>query len=366
MDSNDKTQRIARLTPLDHVLARIDALVKPAGRQERPAAGMRRHAHAVEWPMGPQPETAISLRDGYAVSADAAIDASAYAPVRIMNARRIDVGQPMPPHADAVAPLEIVLTSNGAIEIIAPLAAGDGVLPAGADGDPAHLRRWLERIAESVGAGRANPAPHSRAPQVCILRARTEPDRIFDAIALFLAAAIERCGGIPVDAPATDLASAIASGADAVIVIGGTGSGMRDASVTTLAALGHVDIHGMAISPGETAGFGIARPCPVLLLPGRLDSAIAVWLAVGRHLLARLTGIAIETRGRPAVLARKIASPLGLTEIVPVRSRDGKAHPIALGYWPMAAIAETDGWIFIPPDSEGLPEGAQVVIRPLL
>ena len=366
MDSDDKTQRIARLTPLDHVLARIDALVKPAGGQERPVTRTRHRAHAVEWPMRPQPETAISLRDGYAVSADATLDASAYAPVRILNAARIDVGEPLPPRADAVAPLDIVLTSNGAIDIIAPLAAGDGVLPASADGDPAHFRRWQERIADSVGAGRANPAPHRRAPQVCILRARAEPDRIFDAIQLFLAVAIERCGGIPVDAPAADLASAMASGADAVIVIGGTGSGLHDASATMLAAQGHIEIHGMAISPGETAGFGMARQRPVLLLPGRLDSAIAVWLAVGRHLLARLNGIAIEARGRSAVLARKIASPLGLAEIVPVRSRDGKAHPIASGYWPIAAIAETDGWIFIPPDSEGFPEGAQVVIRPLL
>ena len=40
---------------------------------------------------------------------------------------------------------------------------------------------------------------------------------------------------------------------DAVIAIGGTGVGRDDASVATLARLGRVEVHGIALSPGETA-----------------------------------------------------------------------------------------------------------------
>ena len=55
------------------------------------------------------------------------------------------------------------------------------------------------------------------------------------------------------------------------------------------------------LTPGETAAFGFAGSRPVLLLPGRLDAALAVWLTLGRRLLARLAGgDASERAGRDA------------------------------------------------------------------
>ncbi len=57
----------------------------------------------------------------------------------------------------------------------------------------------------------------------------------------------------------TDLHEALARDeADAVIAIGGTGGGRDDESVRTLARLGRVEAHGIAVSPGETAAFGFA------------------------------------------------------------------------------------------------------------
>jgi molybdopterin biosynthesis enzyme len=65
-----------------------------------------------------------------------------------------------------------------------------------------------------------------------------------------------------------------------------------------------------------------------------------------------------------ATLARKVASPLGLADVVAVRLAAGKAEPIASGYWPLASLAGTDGWILVPADSEGFPAGAEVMVRP--
>ena len=59
-----------------------------------------------------------------------------------------------------------------------------------------------------------------------------------------------------------------------------------------------------------SAAFGRAESRPVLLLPGRLDAALAVWLVVGCHLLTRLTGRTEPEPTTKATLARKIASPL--------------------------------------------------------
>ena len=44
--------------------------------------------------------------------------------------------------------------------------------------------------------------------------------------------------------------------ADMVVAIGGTGSGRNDQSVRTLARVGQVAYHGIAITPGETTALG--------------------------------------------------------------------------------------------------------------
>ncbi len=86
---------------------------------------------------------------------------------------------------------------------------------------------------------------------------------------------------------------------------------------------------------------------------------------MGLPLVDRLSGS--SEGGDPSTtvpLTRKVASPIGLVEIVPVRLKKGGAEPIASGYWPLAPLAGTDGWILVPANSEGFPAGSEVVIRP--
>ena len=134
-----------------------------------------------------------------------------------------------------------------------------------------------------------------------------------------------------------------------VVAIGGTGSGRNDDSVRTLARVGQVAYHGIGIAPGETTAIGFVGPRPVLLLPGRIDAALAGWLTVGRRMLARRAFRLIEEQPFAAELARKIASPLGLAEVVAVRRRLGKVEPVAQGYLSMQALAHAEGWISFPP-----------------
>jgi molybdopterin biosynthesis enzyme len=65
------------------------------------------------------------------------------------------------------------------------------------------------------------------------------------------------------------------------------------------------------------------------------------------------------------VLARKVASSLGLAEVIPVRRVAQGVEPLASGYLSLAALAQADGWILVPPESEGYPAGARVTVRPL-
>jgi molybdopterin biosynthesis enzyme len=366
MAGDNDNQQIARLTPLADVLARIDALVRPVEPRsmQRQSAVGRVLAEDVVAPAG-LPAAARALRDGFAVRAEATADASAYAPAPLMpTPPRVDVGDILPSGADAVAPLDVVVTRDGRLETLSPVAAGEGVLAINADiCAGATLRRAGERLRavdDAVLAAAGIERVMVREPRIHLVQA--SHDTVLEAACALIARAIAAAGG---SVQSGEFASALGeAGADAVIAIGGTGNGRDDASVRTLARLGRVEMHGIALSPGDTAAFGMAERRPVLLIPGRIDAALAVWLTIGCSMLARLSASRDETQAVTARLTRKVASPLGLAEVVPVRIRDGVAEPIAAGYWPLQAIVQADGWILVPPDSEGFPAGAEVVVKP--
>jgi molybdopterin biosynthesis enzyme len=203
-----------------------------------------------------------------------------------------------------------------------------------------------------------------REPRVCVAPARAGHDPIIAAAVELLASAAAAAGGM-VHRAADGAAVLADTEADVIIVVGGTGAGRNDMSVRALAAVGKVEVRGVALTPGETATFGMIGQRPVLLVPGRLDAALAVWLTLGRHLVARLTGGFGDAQGTLALLTRKHASPLGLVEVVPVHQSGDQAEPIASGYWPLQAIVRANGWILVPSESEGYPAGAEVVVRAL-
>jgi molybdopterin biosynthesis enzyme len=369
MAAESETQRISRLTPVEKVRGRIEALVEPVEPREVELDAALSRVLARDISAGPLPARAVALRDGWAVAAGLTADAGSYAPALLDAAIRIDAGEPLPEGADAVAPPDAVATRDGRAEIFAPLAPGEGVLPAAADCEPQHpllrVDRRLTAVEAAVLAGAGIAKVLVRAPRIQVALARPGDDRTLCAASTLINRLIPAAGATPFERSAGDLAAALKNpDADALIAIGGTGAGRNDASVRTLAGAGRVEVHGIALSPGETAAFGVASGKPVLLIPGRLDAALAVWLTLGRHLMARLTGGAPEHEGTTARLVRKVASPLGMTELVPVRHRDGLAEPLASGYWPLQVIAAADGWVEVPPGSEGYPAGAEVVVRP--
>jgi molybdopterin biosynthesis enzyme len=129
--------------------------------------------------------------------------------------------------------------------------------------------------------------------------------------------------------------------------------------------VGHVACHGIGIAPGETSAFGARGETPVLMLPGRLDAALAGWLLVGLPLLNALSG---ATEPRPVVngtLARKIVSTIGVAEMILVRRGDDGVVPIAAGFFPLQTLLAADGYVIVPPESEGFPAGANVAMRAL-
>jgi len=44
------------------------------------------------------------------------------------------------------------------------------------------------------------------------------------------------------------------------------------------------------------------------------------------------------------------------------RVADG-VEPLASGYWPVQALTRADGWVLVPPESEGFPAGTVLEMR---
>jgi molybdopterin molybdotransferase len=206
-------------------------------------------------------------------------------------------------------------------------------------------------------------------PRIFVVTASRERHSIIEAIAELLVRLVCDAGGSAAMAPPdrAGLEGAIAaSEQDAIILIGGSGSGRRDSSAIDLAKLGSVAFHGVALAPGETTAFGTIAQRPMLIVPGRLDAALAVWLTLGHRMLVRLAGRSDDEEAHtPVVLTRKIASTLGLVDIVPVRRAAEGVEPLASGYLTLHSLARADGYVIVPADSEGFPAGARVDMRPL-
>jgi molybdopterin molybdotransferase len=368
MVADSEIQRIARLTPLADVLASFDLSIGPVAPREEAvskAVGLTLAASTVI--AGGHPEAALALRDGYAVRSEATTDASSYAPALLVPPPpRLDTGDALPAGADAVAALDTVQTRGTELEALAPVAPGEGVLAADTDAVAglqlrlagARLRRLDVALLTALDVERVL----IREPRVCVVRAGE--GRIIDAAVTLIGSAIDAESAMAVTGEHNLEAALADDSVDAVVAIGGTGGGRHDQSVRTLGRLGRVDFHGIGIAPGETTAIGFVGRRPVLLLPGRIDAALAGWLTVGRRMLARLAFRLIEDQPFAAELARKIVSPLGLAEVVPVRRRLGKVEPVGSGYLSMRMLASAEGWILVPADSEGYPAGARVSVRP--
>ena len=366
----DRLQRIARLTPLADVLACIDALVKPVSPRASDLSGALGRILAEDVVANaPIPSVARALRDGWAVRSELTTDAGTYAPAPLPSAVWVDVGRPLAGDADAVALLDAVTMRNGAAQALAPVGPGEGVLLAGADAAPGttllQAGRSLACLQIGVLAAAGVASVRVRVPRLRLVRARSSGDPFIDAAFACVADAVGSMGGVAVTAEPEGLANALADDAvDAVVVVGGTGSGRNDATVHALASVGKVHVHGIALLPGETTAVGTIGSRPVLALPGRLDAAVAAWHLLGHAMLARLADSREPPRLRTAKLTHKVSSAVGLSELVPVRCEGAVATPIASGYVPLSALVQANGWILIAPESEGYPAHTEVMIRP--
>jgi len=368
MAVDSSIQRITRLTPLSAILALVDARVAAAAPRQSSLQAARDFTLAGDVVAPECPPQPIALRDGFPVQSAMVADAGPYAPVPLpLTTRRIDVGEPLPSGADAVLPFDAVTLSGHRAEAVAPITAGEGVLLAGGDVMEQKPLRRAGEVARAVDIAVMRAVGIKdvsiRLPRINVVWGGEARSPAIEAALVTIIRVTGEAGALVAGRSITLEPALGDPETDAVIAIGSTGSGRRDTAVHTLARLGQVEAHGIAVSPGETAAFGFAGARPVLLVPGRLDAALAIWLLIGRHLVAQLAGGGIADWPVTLPLKRKVTSTIGLTELVSVSCAGGVAEPLASGYLSLESLARSDGWIVVPAESEGFAAGTPVAVR---
>jgi molybdopterin molybdotransferase len=323
------------------------------------------------------PARACALEDGYAVRAEETLGAAPYNPLSFAivqvgdgalprgTVARIGAGQPMPAEADALLPSESVeLDDDGRISVMMPLAEGDGAviaaseLRAGAALWPAESRRQPLRPAEIglLSAAGILRVPVVRRPRTRILIAGTSGAP--QVLGPMLQVLVERDGGAVVELKHQAQAGSpdLVTGADVVVMVGGIESSFE------------IAIRGVAIEPGRETCLARLGDTIIALLPN--PPAACFWsyeLVAGRAIRRR----AGRDPGLPFVsrrfrTTRKIASALGVTEVVPVRidaADPGAIIPCPNGPSPrLRNAASADGFALIPPTSEGSPAGSELEV----
>jgi molybdopterin molybdotransferase len=350
------------------------------------------------------PGFARATVDGYAVRAADTYGASEGLPsyldvrgaVAMGRAPEVDVapgcavtiptGGALPAGADAVVMVEHTQEAMaGTIEVVRPVAPGEGIVRADEDVaagatlvEPGRPLRAAD-LALLAAAGVTALDAYAR-PRVAILSTGDEVvdpatvtlarGQVRDAIAVALSALVREAGGDPDprgivaddrDALVGALEGALAT-SDVVVVSAGSSVGMRDQTADVVAGLGEIFCHGLALRPGKPTLLADCGGVPLVGLPGNPRSALVVFRLIGVALV-RLVGGYTAPPPEPVMsarLARNLPSSAGRLDVVQVTVHAGVATPLFGPSALLSVLAAADGYVVVPEEATGLDAGTTV------
>jgi molybdopterin biosynthesis enzyme len=366
MISTASPQRLpASLTPLDIALSALLNGIEPVAPVELPLSEALRGIAAEMPPLKALPPHDIAAADGFAFRAEKLVGASSYSPLPLTAAPIwVEAGDAIPQGCDCVVDADVVDRSGPIVQVLAEAIPGQGVRRAGSD---------IAAASVVVAAGRRilpRDLLIARAAGLQTLKVRRPRLRIVNipggTLTADLIAESARAAGANVaraEAVGRDSASIAAAldadGCNLLLTIGGSGVGRTDATVMALAQRGEVMVHGIALQPGRTSAIGRIGNTPVVALPGAPDQAFAAWWTLALPALDRLSA----RRPRNTLnlpLGRKIASGVGIAEIVLLERKQDAWVTLAVGELSLSAIARAEAWLAVPAGSEGFAAGAPV------
>jgi len=378
-----RTERI----PVERALGRISA---ETVRVTRPVPAFARASwdgYAVRRAdtLGSSPGAPVTLR----VVGEVYAEGRYRRPLRPGESVAIATGGAVPSGADAIAIFEEVERRGQEIRVPGPVRRGERIAPPGSD-MPRGLRivdRGKGLSPSELGAlaavGRTTVRVYAR-PRVAVVPngnelispgRRARPGAIYESNNAMLAAVIEAAGGIPcLYRPVPDRADRIEAAvrsalrrADLVLATGGSSVGERDFLPQVLPRLGRLLFHGVAVRPGKPTLAAVAGRRLIVGLPGHPASCLSnmYWLLLPvLRRLGRRPGPG-WTEERWSLGARLTGGAPGLSTVVPLELRDGRAYPTFRGSHSITSLRGAGAFLLRPPGAPALPRGRVVPVARL-
>jgi molybdopterin biosynthesis enzyme len=155
-----------------------------------------------------------------------------------------------------------------------------------------------------------------------------------------------------------------AIGEDVVVFSGGSSVGERDLMIDLLSAHGEILFHGVAVKPGKPTVFGRVNGKPIFGMPGNPTSCLSNGYML---LVPMIRKMARLPEYRPHVvrvpLARRIMSTTGRHQFYTVRLADGAAVPAFKGSGDITSMANADGYLEIPAQTDIVEAGELVDVK---
>ena len=359
----------------------------------------------------PLPPFDNSAMDGYAVRAADTARAAPESGIRLRvlgdlpagqaprftveagTAVRIMTGAPLPPGADAVVMVEDTKADGDDVLIYDAAREGQHIRAAGDDVSSGQTvltpGRALDASALAMLAalGRGRVSTYRR-PRVSLLTTGDEvidtdgpllPGQIRNSNRYGLAGQVREAGcelariahvGDEPEAVRAALLAAAEAG-DAVITTGGVSVGDYDFMKQVLQDLGHMDFWRVAVKPGKPIAFGAVAGKPLFGLPGNPVSSMLTFELFVRPALRTMAGFAAVHRpAATAILGEDARHFPGRREYQRARIEwvEGRlmARPLkGQGSHQLFGLVQSNGFIVIPEESEGMAAGEPVQVMRL-
>ena len=161
------------------------------------------------------------------------------------------------------------------------------------------------------------------------------------------------------------LAAVTNSGADVVLVSGGSSVGTEDHAPNIIREAGELPIHGVAMRPSSPAGIGRIGSTLIFLVPGNPVSCLCAYDFFAGRAIRRLAGLNPDWPHRSSIgtLRSKIVSQVGRVDYCRIRITDGQIEPVALsGASILSSTTRANGFVIVPSALEGYAAGTEVEV----
>jgi molybdopterin molybdotransferase len=345
-----------------------------------------------------------SAMDGYAIQAEDSFGHSETNPFQLKVVDRIGAGQksnlqlksneaikvatgaPLPAGANAVVMEEYTHEESNIIHVETSITPCENVSPAGEDfnKDEVVLSKGKllgpAELAIIASAGFDHVSVFKK-PKIAILITGSElvkPKNVLEDAEVInsnhftMKSMVESCLAIPEmfhsidDAELVEeLFKKLLGEYDALITTGGTAISKGDVVVDVAQKLGEVPIHGVSLRPGKPFGFAKIHNKPVFMLSGFPVAAMVQFDVFVRESLLKMQGFTRKPLSVHKKAARKMPSTLGRTDYIRARIEGEMVRPLKIkGSGIIRSMVESDSYIIIPENLEGIVKGAECEVLP--